>query len=191
MIPDSRVIIAPEDVARDSQSLGTFTLNELYRRKVGDYPKFFKMDPLCKLAFLGAELLLGYMDLKKKRNGAVILFNREGSLHTDRNYQKTLAEDNYFPSPALFVYTLANIATGEIAIRHKIQGETSFYIMEDYDEREMEAIIKSTFQTSNPSFILTGWVEYHSDTDYFADMQLYSRPLPHKPSTSKKNKWTN
>ena len=30
----------------------------LYRRYAGGYPKFFKMDPLCRLGFVASELLL-------------------------------------------------------------------------------------------------------------------------------------
>ena len=168
----SQVVITPEKVLKDGANLGTYTLGSLYREKVGNYPKFFKMDGLCKLAFLGAELLLEGLTPEEKEHGAIVLFNRSGSLTTDRNYQKTLSDDNYFPSPALFVYTLANIATGEIAIRHKIYGETSFYIMESPEESEMDAIIESTLQTSSPKFILTGWIEYENESDFIADMKL-------------------
>lgn len=31
----------------------------LYKSLGISYPKFYKMDPLCKLGFLGAEILLG------------------------------------------------------------------------------------------------------------------------------------
>lgn len=175
MMTLSKVVITPEKVLKDGANLGTYTLGSLYREKVGNYPKFFKMDGLCKLAFLGAELLLEVLSPEEKENGAVILFNRSGSLTTDRNYQKTLSDDNYFPSPALFVYTLANIATGEIAIRHKIYGETSFYIMETPDKPEMDSIIESTFLTSNPKFILTGWIEYENESDFLADMKLTTK----------------
>lgn len=149
------------------------TLNQIYRQSIGDYPKFFKMDALCKLGFIGAELLLKDMPLSEKENGAVILFNRNGSLITDRNYQATIQDaDNYFPSPTLFVYTLANIVTGEIAIRHKIYGETQFYILEGRNLAEMNAIVESAFLTSHPSFILTGWVDYENEDNFTAEMKL-------------------
>lgn len=149
------------------------SLNAIYRQLIGDYPKFFKMDSLCKLGFITAELLLKDIPIDEKENGAIILFNRNGSLITDRNYQETIQSiDNYFPSPSLFVYTLANIVTGEISIRHKIYGESSFYILDKEDEEEMGSIIESTFLTSSPSFILTGWVEYENENDFLAEMKL-------------------
>jgi 3-oxoacyl-[acyl-carrier-protein] synthase-1 len=96
-------------------------------------------------------------------------------LVTDRNYQHTISDGNYFPSPALFVYTLANIVTGEIAIRHKIYGETSFYILSDYDEATINEIVENAFLTSSPSFILAGWVDYNNDTDYLANLKLVTK----------------
>lgn len=145
----------------------------LYREYAGDYPKFFKMDSLCKLGFIAAEILLKDFSLEEKENCAVILFNRNGSLITDRNYENTIVEDNqYFPSPALFVYTLANIVTGEIAIRHKIYGETSFYVIDRNDNDYIDEIVKETLLTTNPSMILYGWVDYNNEADYLADLKL-------------------
>lgn len=148
-------------------------LNSMFRELIGEYPKFFKMDSLSKLGFIAAELILGDIEPAVKENAAVILFNRSGSLITDRNYEKTIKDkDNYYPSPAIFVYTLANIVTGEIAIRHKIFGETSFFILDKEDWNEIDSIAEGAFLTSNPSFILTGWVEYTNDSEYKAKLKI-------------------
>lgn len=169
----SQVTIAPGGVKVDGREVSTATdLGALYRQCVGDYPKFFKMDGLCKLGFLGAELLLGKLSAEEKENAAVILFNRSGSLVTDRNYQKTIGDTDYFPSPALFVYTLANIVTGEIGIRHKIYGETSFYIMDARNDARMDLIVDSALTTSTPSVVLTGWLEYDNSGSYLAELKL-------------------
>ena len=133
------------------------------------------MDSLCKLGFMGAEILLKDIPAELREKAAVILFNRNSSLITDRNYQKTISEDNYFPSPALFVYTLANIVTGEIAIRHRIHGETAFHITDENNAGLQEEIAARAFLTSSPSFILTGWVDYNNESDYLADLRLITR----------------
>ncbi len=172
MIETGRIRITPEEVTFNGNTRPNQGLAALYRELTGGYPKFFKMDGLCKIGFLGAEFLLKDLAPEIKENSAVVLFNRSGSLCTDRNYQKTLAPDNYFPSPALFVYTLANIVTGEIAIRHKIYGETSFYILDSPDREEMDRIVESTLLTSSPEFILAGWLEYSDDSDYIAEMKI-------------------
>lgn len=171
----SHVRITPAGAELDGRLLSTAGISGLYREFAGDYPKFFKMDSLCKLGFMAAELLLRDVDAATRENAAIILFNRNGSLITDRNYQGTITDDNYFPSPALFVYTLANIVTGEIAIRHKIYGETSFYVLDRPDAAPMERIAADAYLTSSPSLILTGWVDYNDDNDYLADLRLISR----------------
>ncbi len=167
------VMLSPCFIKVDGMKIFNGSINDAYRTLINDYPKFFKMDGLCKIGFLGAELLLRCIASEDKENAAIILFGRVGSLSTDRNYRKTISNlNNYFPSPALFVYTLANIVTGEIAIRHKIYGETSFYITEENDPQMMETVIKSVFETSNPSLILAGWVDYETENNYLAELKI-------------------
>ena len=147
---------------------GEKMLVELYRRYVGNYPKFFKMDTLSRLGFIAAELLL-----QKEPVEAVILANRSASIKNDNDYLTTISDGNYYPSPALFVYTLPNIVTGEIAIRHQIQGETSFYILNRPEE--LEPIIKSYLSSSNPlttSPLLAGWCECSEANRFYAKIQI-------------------
>lgn len=137
---------------------------DIYRSIGMQYPKFFKMDNLCKAGTLAAELLLRDINFDRenvKPDWAVILMNSASSLDDDRRYQQTIADkDNYYPSPAVFVYTLANIVTGEICIRHKIGGESSFYIFEQYEESQMNALVEQAF-AANPELthILCGWAD--------------------------------
>jgi len=101
---------------------------EFYRSLQIDYPKFYKMDNLSKLGFLASEMIFNDEDNRfiPREDIAVICFNSSSSLDIDTQYQKTIHDnENYFPSPSLFVYTLPNIVTGEIAIRNKFLGETS------------------------------------------------------------------
>ena len=141
--------ITPTSVLLDGQQIATTEtgekmLVELYRRFAGDYPKFFKMDTLCRLGFIAAEILLKEKISKcENEKISIILANRSASIKNDTDYLATISEGNYYPSPALFVYTLPNIVTGEIAIRHHIQGETSFYILNNPEQ--LEQIILSTF----------------------------------------------
>lgn len=108
-------------------------LVELYRTHVGDYPKFFKMDPLSRLGFVASEMLLNQLkqsDNQTNEQYGVLLFNRSSSMADDVAFQATIQDSsNWFPSPALFVYTLPNIVTGEIAIRNHFQTETNFMVL--------------------------------------------------------------
>ncbi len=159
----------------DFHSSGNALLAEIYRNKVKDYPKFFKMDALCKLGFLGSELVI--QDEKTDRfvpreDRAVILFNRSGSLNADVNFQATLQPDDFFPSPALFVYTLPNIITGEIAIRNKYLGETSFYVLEEKDSETIASQIVNSFQDNITNSVIGGWVDCIDENNFEAVMFL-------------------
>ena len=151
-------------------------LHDLYRRYVNDYPKFFKMDGLCKLGFIASELLLQSVDEERfadRNDRAVVLCNRSGSIEADRRYQATIADkDNFFPSPALFVYTLPNIVTGEIAIRNKYHGETSFFITDSDSPHNLQEMAEAAFADQGTSSILIGWVDFYDTQHFEANMKL-------------------
>lgn len=161
-ITTSSVLLDGQPIA--VENTGDKLLVELYRRYAGDYPKFFKMDTLSRLGFVAAEILL-----QKEKVEAVIFANRSASIKNDTDYLATIAEGNYYPSPSLFVYTLPNIVTGEIAIRHHIQGETAFYILESPEQ--LEPIVQSQI-TCCPTPILAGWVECSAPNIFYAKLQI-------------------
>jgi len=138
-------------------------ITEFYRSLQVDYPKFFKMDGLSKLGFLASEML--FRDDENRfapcENVAVICFNRSSSLDVDMQYQATICDnENYFPSPSLFVYTLPNIVTGEIAIRNNFFGETSFYICKEFDAKQIVGTVENAFCDKATTAILVAWIEY-------------------------------
>ena len=175
-----RVIITPEGLTIDGKTqpttaTGKSLLTELYRAHVGDYPKFYKMDGLCKLGFLASELLMrcdhdGQQTEDEHR--AVILFNHSASIDTDQHYLTSIQPGNYFPSPSLFVYTLPNIVTGEIAIRHHLHGETSFYCLASRNEQLMTRIQQAALSDSATTSMITGWIDYEDETHFCADMYI-------------------
>jgi hypothetical protein len=141
-------------------------LKNVYRHLDIQYPKFYKMDNLCKMAFLSAEILLNEADLLSQYPSeeiGMILMNSSSSLETDEKHQESISDPgNYFPSPSIFVYTLPNIMTGEIAIRHKIKGENGVFINEEPDAKIIFTIVDELFSRNRVSCCITGWVEaYH------------------------------
>jgi hypothetical protein len=144
-----------------------------YQHLEMNYPKFFKMDNLSKLAFLGAELLLkSENDTSKENNTALVFANKSSSLDTDVKYQNSISDsENYYPSPAVFVYTLPNICLGEISIKHQLKSENSFFIFADYDPAFMEKYSNILLQTQKADKVLCGWVEYYNE-DYKAFLYL-------------------
>jgi 3-oxoacyl-[acyl-carrier-protein] synthase-1 len=145
---------------------GTF-LTALYRSLKIDYPKFFKMDSLSKLGFLASELVLRDEAPRfvPREDVAIICFNRSASLATDTLYQATIRrEGGYYPSPSTFVYTLPNIVAGEIAIRNKFLGETSFYISEEWDPQQALRAATHVLCEERTRAVLTAWVECFEET---------------------------
>ena len=143
----------------------------LYRETCGCWPKFFKMDTLCRLGFVAVEQLLkGHENELDPEHTAVILANRSASLKNDTDYQATISDPaNYFPSPALFVYTLPNIVTGEIAIRHHLQGETACYVLDK--ESDLQPLVDAAMQDEQTTNAIVGWVECSAADSYEAHVQ--------------------
>lgn len=138
-----------------------------------NYPKFFKMDNLSKLAFLGAELLLkSELDTTTENNTALVFSNKSSSLDTDVKHQNSISDkENYYPSPAVFVYTLPNICLGEISIRHQLKSENSFFIFADFNPIFMEKYSTILLETNKADKVLCAWVEYYNE-EYTAFLYL-------------------
>ena len=134
-------------------------LDECYTFFAISYPKFHKMDKLCKLGLLAAEILLKGMNHDKKygeSDTGLILSNANASLDVDLRYEKTMQSG---ASPALFVYTLPNIVIGEISIRHRFKGENAFFVFKHFDGNFMAEYINGLFDRHLIKTAICGWVE--------------------------------
>lgn len=155
-----------------TEGTGMALLRNLYQTYIGDYPKFYKMDPLCKLGFIASELLLEaearaealprFTDCDDR---AVVMVGRSASLCADKAYQETirLAED-YYPSPSAFIYTLPNIVTGEIAIRNRYHGETTYLLQET--PSNILQLLTQALRAPGTRSVLGGWMDV-ADADTF------------------------
>ena len=149
-------------------------LTELYNQLGMAYPKFFKMDRLSKAGILAAEMVMRAVEQSNeelKADWGVVCFNSAASLDDDRTYQETIQDyENYFPSPSVFVYTLANIVAGEMAIKYKLRGETSFYVSQHFDKERLEKAVADVFAQTKATHLLAGWVDYDNG---HCDVQLF------------------
>lgn len=167
----------------DVKSRGKEMLTEVYKTKIGDYPKFYKMDMLSRLAFVASELLIeseGQRTLNSNpstldSSRAVILFNHSSSIIADRQYVKSIKKDDFFPSPAAFVYTLPNITTGEIALRNGYHGETSFYLLAERNEKLIQMVIKSTFIDHDIKSVIGGWIDCPSEDEFECEISIFCK----------------
>lgn len=150
---------------KETGSLPEF-LTEAYKALGMSYPKFHKMDALCKLGILCAEAALKDTDFLVKNpldKAAIILSNAASSLDTDRHHQHSISDKaNYFPSPAVFVYTLPNIIIGEMAIKYKITGENAFFVSEKFDAGLLLNYTDALFHEQSAAAVC-GWVEVDGD----------------------------
>jgi len=147
---------------------------KLYKELKLSYSKFFKMDNLSKLAFLGAEYIFRDIETKTDKNVAIVLSNRASSLDTDRKHQHSIQDkDSYYPSPAVFVYTLPNIAIGEISIRHQLMSENAFFVFDSFNPQFLSNYADILIDKNKAESVLCGWVDYDND-QYEGFMYLVS-----------------
>lgn len=134
---------------------------ECYKHLNIPYPKFYKMDTMSKLGILATEYLLADMDISEvnEYKRCMIFQNTESSLATDRNYAETLKT---IPSPALFVYTLPNIVMGEIAIKHKLKGENTFFVSSVFNAAPLMEYAQLLFQGHVAELVILGFIDFSS-----------------------------
>lgn len=134
----------------------------IYKDLQVDYPKYFKMDYLSKLGFLATEVLLQNKVLTEQYSSdkiGIILGNSASTYLMDEKHQLSLEDKNaYYPSPANFVYTLPNIMTGEICIKHKFKGENAVFIMEHFDADFIAAYTNKLFIDNKIDACVIGYV---------------------------------
>lgn len=157
-------------VLKTTETPGTSKqFKEIYLALNIDYPKFYKMDMLSKLAFLAVEFIKNENFCEKET--AIILANTHSTLDVDLKYMKSIDPGNYFPNPAFFVYTLPNVMIGEISIRHNLKGESVFVSAENKDP-ELIGNIAKTLEFKN---CIAGFVEYENENNFEADIIFFER----------------
>jgi 3-oxoacyl-[acyl-carrier-protein] synthase-1 len=174
------VRILPDSIVVDGKTMpfetqGAEMLTELYRTLSPDYPRFYRMDLLSKLAFVAVELLLKEAGLTDVQKYEILLFNRSTSIMSDLKHAEAIADaESFFPSPATFVYTLPNIMVGEVAIRHGIAGSTSLCILNQKNNETMLSIIAANMAASaNPNGMIAGWVDCLNKNEFEAEISIY------------------
>jgi hypothetical protein len=164
---NNRIFLNGEVIYTGNESSPGEFFTAVYRYLNISYAKFFKMDNLCKLGFLASELLLREEKISEVYPGdevGIMLSNAGSSIDTDRNHQKSISKrDEYFPSPSIFVYTLANIVIGEICIRHKLFGESYFMVEKEFNAKRLFEQVKQWLDEEIVRSCITGWVEIDND----------------------------
>ncbi len=174
-IQNSSLLLDGKTVYSDSD--GSSFLKGAYSFLEMNYIKFFKMDSPCKLATLASTCLdqsTSEIDFSGDKT-AVLLATKSGCIESDMKHVESYRDpDQFYPSPAVFVYTLPNIMVGEICIKHKITGESACYMMEHYDDSMMASLANDLFAREKYRYCVLGWVDSSKDGQK-AHLALYEK----------------
>lgn len=154
-------IIAEYTLPKSNLPFAKFIRDE-YKALGESNMKFYKMSDMCKALYVSVEKLLQIQPINeiKPLRKAIILSNKSASLDADIIHQEII--NQHLPegtSPAAFVYTLPNVAAGEICIRHKIQGNNTFFVEDKYSEL-IEKYSMSLISQNLADVVIYGWCEY-------------------------------
>lgn len=135
--------------------------------------KFFKMDDMSKLGYVAAEALLQNIAFEPEKMG-IVLSNSASSLDTDLRHQELINAGDAAASPAVFVYTLANVVIGEICIKHKIKGENTFFVSRNYNQQWLRHYAQIAMQKQQMDYCIVGWCNLQSN-NYNAIFELVKK----------------
>lgn len=154
-------VVAEYTLPQSEQPFAEYIRSEFKKFGQSDM-KFYKMSDMSKGLYVAVERLLamnGWEEVAPTRR-AIILSNRSASLDADALHQQII--NKHLPegaSPAVFVYTLANVSAGEMCIRHRIQGDNTFFV-EDRDSGFAEGYARRLIEKNCADAVICGWCEY-------------------------------
>lgn len=149
-------------------------IRSAYKKLGESNMKFYKMDDLCKLGYVAAAHLLKGKSFQPEEIG-IVLANAASSLDTDIRHQTIIDKGgDEAASPAAFVYTLPNVVAGEICIRHKIQGENTFFVQEAYRAEMLEHYAHTLLAKGILKACIVGWCELLGEA-YQAEFKLIEK----------------
>jgi len=160
-IANSKLFIDGNLVLQGESPIFVKFLKEVYKFAQIKYPKYYKMDALSKLGFVASEVLLQDQNIKEQAERVgIVLGNRASTFLVDTKHQETINDkENYFPSPANFVYTLPNVMTGEICIRNGFKGENAVFIMEKFGAKFLTDYLNTIYKADKADVMIGGYVD--------------------------------
>ncbi len=137
-------------------------LDAIYKKKIKDYPKYYRMDTMAKLVFILGELLCdetGICEEVEPDDIAIILYNSSGSYPSDLKHFESIKDGIEGASPANFVYTLPNVGVGELCIKRQITGENLFLIADSMDYHQICDMASMYLEQRRCKAVIIGWTE--------------------------------
>ena len=120
-----------------------------------DPSRFLRMDLMCRLGFMAAELLAvnfdALSDARRERLG-VCVESFTGSLDTDIRFAQT-------PRPSIFAYTLPSTVIGELCIRYRLKGPVLSLISPDVNGANVLSEAAEWLRASDAEMVLCLGIE--------------------------------
>ena len=159
VIGDGSVNVDGEVVFADENADYHVFIRDAFKAGGGQNMKFYKMDDFCKLAYVAADRLLEGIDFGEEECG-MVLSGRYGCLDTDMKHQQIVdSEGDAGASPAVFVYTLPNVAAGEVSIRHHIKGENTWFWSDDRQMRDIRQYAGMMMAAQDLKYCIIGYFD--------------------------------
>jgi len=140
--------------------------------------KFFKMDDLSKLGYIGVlKLLKDYQkcDTIPPEKRGLFFGNSSSSLASDIRHVAAIGSgDDLKASPSIFVYTLPNVVLGEICIKNKFKGENTFFVFNTSDKLNAGETLLHNASLSGMELIVAGWCDLIGEK-YDLNIGLYKK----------------
>lgn len=133
-------------------------LKKAYHQMEVNYPKYHKMDGICKLGILAVHALLKNRSIAS--DTALVFSNSNSSLEIDKKHQHSMAS---LVSPSIFVYTLPNIVSGEISIKYNLQSENAFFIEERFNAGLLRDYAEVLLHSDKATAVVSGWIDLKND----------------------------
>lgn len=136
-------------------------IRERYRALADPNMKFSKMDDLCKLAYVASCELLAGRRPTAWPSGSAWCWPTAAHRSTATCAIRAVidADDGGGASPAVFVYTLPNIMLGQIAIKHGLKGESTFFAFPDKSCNFIRKYAEGLIAQGRMDAVVWGWCE--------------------------------
>ncbi|TVZ27923.1 hypothetical protein JM83_3003 [Gillisia sp. Hel_I_86] len=158
-IKNEKIFLNKETVLSFDSEIGfPQFLKDSYKKLGLKYPKYHKMDSLCKLGILGSSVLL--KDQNFDADTALVFSNTSASHDIDLKHKQSMES---IVSPTVFVYTLPNIVLGEISIKYKLQSENVFFIEDKFNAELLWDYSEALLNSGKVSSVVCGWIELKNE----------------------------
>jgi len=124
-----------------------------------ELPRFVRMDRNSKLVSIAAAPFFtaeGIITKYPKDRIGMVIMGTHGSMETDQRYLDQLLAENH-ASPGLFVYTLPNIAMGELSIQHGLHGSGLCLLSEAPDVGQLRDACEILLRDHDMEAVICGW----------------------------------